>query len=322
MIPIAGSAYTFAYATMGELIAWIIGWDLILEYAVSNMAVAVGFSAYFNDLMDSLFGLRLPEALSHPPIEGGELTGAIFNLPAFLVLMILTVLLVRGIRESAKTNNAMVLIKVAAILIFVFGAARAVDPANYEPFLPNGFQGLLTGAAIVFFTYIGFDSVSTAAEECENPQRDLPIGIVGTLVACAVLYVSVALVLTGIMNWRELGNAAPVVNALKSLGFTSIRQIVGVGAVVGMTLIADGVPVWPSPNLVRDVAGRAAAPCFLRRTPQIQDASHQHVGCRTVRRHPGGSLGHRHVRRPSQHWDPVRLRRGLGRRDHTPQDAT
>ena len=234
MIPIAGSAYTFAYATMGELIAWIIGWDLILEYAVSNMAVAVGFSAYFNDLLDSVFGLRLPEALSHPPIEGGELTGAIFNLPAFLVLMILTVLLVRGIRESAKTNNAMVLIKVAAILIFVFGAARAVDPANYQPFLPNGFQGLLTGAAIVFFTYIGFDSVSTAAEECSNPQRDLPIGIIGTLAACAILYVSVAVVLTGIVNWRELDNAAPVVNALKSLGFTSIRQIVGVGAVVGM----------------------------------------------------------------------------------------
>ena len=234
MIPVAGSAYTYAYATLGELVAWIIGWDLILEYAVSNMAVAVGFSAYLNDLFDSVFGFRLPEALSRPPIEGGEWTGAWFNLPAFVVLMVITTLLVRGIRESAKTNNAMVLIKVAAILIFVVGAAGAVDTANYRPFLPNGFQGLLTGAAIVFFTYIGFDSVSTAAEECRNPQRDMPIGIVGTLVACAVLYVSVALVLTGIMNWRDLGNAAPVVGALKELGFDSIRRIVGVGAVVGM----------------------------------------------------------------------------------------
>jgi APA family basic amino acid/polyamine antiporter len=234
MIPIAGSAYTYAYATMGELAAWIIGWDLILEYAVSNMAVAAGFSAYFNDVLDSLFGLRLPEALSRPTIEAGAYSGAIFNLPAFVILMIMTVVLVRGIRESAEVNNAMVAIKVIAILVFVFGAAHAIDPANYHPFLPNGYQGLLTGSAIVFFTYIGFDSVSTAAEECKNPQRDLPIGIVGTLAACTILYVSVAVVLTGIVNWKELGNAAPVVNALRALGFDSIRQIVGVGAVMGM----------------------------------------------------------------------------------------
>jgi APA family basic amino acid/polyamine antiporter len=234
MIPIAGSAYTFTYATLGELAAWIVGWNLILEYAVSNMAVAVGFSAYFNDILDSLFGFQLPEMLSRPTMEAGAYSGAIFNLPAFLILMILTMVLVRGVRESAQANNTMVVIKVAAILVFVFGAARAIDPSNYQPFLPNGFQGLLTGSAIVFFTYIGFDSVSTAAEECRNPQRDLPIGIVGTLGICAVLYVSVALVLTGIVNWKELGNAAPVVNALRVLGFDSIRQIVGVGAVVGM----------------------------------------------------------------------------------------
>ncbi len=234
MIPIAGSAYTYAYATLGELAAWIIGWDLILEYAVSNMAVAAGFSAYFNDALDSVFGFRLPDALSRPAIEAGAYSGAIFNLPAFLILMVLTVLLVWGIRESSGVNNAMVGIKIVAILVFVFGAAGAIDTANYHPFLPNGYQGLLTGAAIVFFTYIGFDSVSTAAEECRNPQRDLPIGIVGTLAACAILYVSVALVLTGIVNWKELGNAAPVVNALNSLGFQSIRQVVGVGAVMGM----------------------------------------------------------------------------------------
>ncbi len=233
-IPVAGSAYTYAYATLGEIIAWIIGWDLILEYAVSNMAVAVGFSAYFNDILESFLGFRLPEQLSGPMVSGGQLTGAWFNLPAFIILMVLTYILVRGVRESAKANNVMVLIKIAAILIFIVGAARAVKPEHWHPFMPNGFPGVLTGAAIVFFTYIGFDSVSTAAEECRRPQRDLPLGIIGTLLISTVLYVSVALVLTGIADYRTLNNAAPVANALKALGYENIRQWVGVGAVVGM----------------------------------------------------------------------------------------
>jgi len=234
MIPVAGSAYTYSYATLGELFAWIIGWDLILEYAVSNMAVAVGFSAYLNDILDNVFGLHLPKQLAGPMIAGGEFTGSWFNLPALVVLLVLTVILVHGVRESAETNNVMVLIKVGAILLFVFGAARAVNTAHWQPFMPNGFPGVLTGAAIVFFTYIGFDSVSTAAEECRNPQRDLPIGILATLVICTVLYVSVALVLTGIADWRTLGNAAPVANALKDLGYDGIRRWVSIGAVVGM----------------------------------------------------------------------------------------
>ncbi len=234
MIPIAGSAYTYAYATLGEIFAWIIGWDLILEYAVSNMAVAVGFSAYMNDLLENLLGVELPPQLSAPMIAGGRFTGAWFNLPAFVVLLILTVILVHGVRESARANNTMVLIKIGAILIFVIGAARAVQPANWHPFMPNGFGGVLTGAAIVFFTYIGFDSVSTAAEECKNPQRDLPFGIVMSLIVCTVLYVSVALVLTGIANWKTLASAAPVADALKALGYNSIRQWVTAGALVGM----------------------------------------------------------------------------------------
>jgi APA family basic amino acid/polyamine antiporter len=234
MIPIAGSAYTYAYATLGELIAWIIGWDLILEYAVSNMAVAVGFSAYLNDILENLFGWHLPAKLAGPPIVGGQLTGAWFNLPALIILLILTYILVKGVRESARTNNVMVAIKIAAILIFVIGAARAVNTANWHPFFPNGFPGVLTGAAIVFFTYIGFDSVSTAAEECRRPQRDLPFGIIMTLVVCAVLYVSVALVLTGIAPWKDLNNAAPVANALKALGYNGIRQWVSIGAILGM----------------------------------------------------------------------------------------
>src|SRR5437867_1002157 len=177
MIPIAGSAYTYAYATLGEIFAWIIGWDLILEYAVSNMAVAVGFSAYFNDFLEAAFGVHLPEKLSNPMIAGGQLTGNWFNVPTLLLLLALTYILARGVKESAEANNSMVLIKLVAILLFVFGAARAVNTANWHPFMPNGFSGVLTGAAIVFFTYIGFDSVSTAAEECKRPQRDLPFGI-------------------------------------------------------------------------------------------------------------------------------------------------
>jgi APA family basic amino acid/polyamine antiporter len=234
MIPVAGSAYTYSYATLGEIFAWIIGWDLILEYAVSNMAVAVGFSAYLNDVLDSTFGLHLPKQLSGPIISGGQFTGSWFNLPAMLVLLVLTVILVRGVKQSAKTNNVMVLVKVGAILLFVIGASRAVEPDNWSPFMPNGFPGVLTGAAIVFFTYIGFDSVSTAAEECKRPQRDLPFGIIATLLACTVLYTSVALVLTGIADYRTLGNAAPVANALKAIGFDNIRRLVSVGALLGM----------------------------------------------------------------------------------------
>src|SRR5690349_5058311 len=192
MIPIAGSAYTYAYTTLGEIFAWIIGWDLILEYAVSNMSVAVGFSAYFNDICDFLFHTHLPDWLSQPPIVAGRMTGAVFNFPALLIVMVLSWLLVRGVKESAGANNLMVAVKIIAVLVFVFGAAHAIKPEHWHPFMPNGFSGVLTGGAIVFFTYIGFDSVSCAAEETRNPQRDMPIGIIGTLILCAILYGSVA----------------------------------------------------------------------------------------------------------------------------------
>jgi basic amino acid/polyamine antiporter, APA family len=246
MIPIAGSAYTYTYATMGELIAWIIGWDLILEYAVSNMAVSVGFSAHLVDLLD-WFGLHpdlrwitpayLPSGLSD--LQGNMLYSPGwhfgFNWPAFIIVMILTVILVRGIRESAKTNNVMVFLKIVAILVFVTAAARFIHPANWHPFAPNGWPGILTGGSIVFFTYIGFDSVSTAAEECKHPQRDLPIGIIATLVVCTVLYIAVVVVLTGLVPWQTLvDDAAPVVNTLKKLHFGSVRLIVLLGALTGM----------------------------------------------------------------------------------------
>ncbi len=234
MIPIAGSAYTYAYAILGEIVAWIIGWDLILEYAVSNMSVAVGFSAYIQDLCDNLFGAHLPPQLAYPPFPAPGGPAGIFNIPALLITMLVTVVLIRGVKESANANTIMVLIKIGAILLFCFGSARAINSANWHPFAPHGFPGILTGASIVFFTYIGFDSVSTAAEECRNPQKDLPFGIIATLIVCTILYGSVSLVLTGIAKYSTLTSASPVADALKALGFNRLRVVVTAGALAGM----------------------------------------------------------------------------------------
>jgi len=253
MIPIAGSAYTYTYATMGELIAWIIGWDLILEYAVSNMAVSVGFAAHMVDMFD-WFGWHPDLRWITPAYLPGGLTGVSgdvlytpgwhfgFNFPAFLIVMLLTVVLVRGIRESAETNNVMVILKISAILAFVFVGMKYIHPSNYHPYVPEGWSGVLTGGSIIFFTYIGFDSVSTAAEEARNPQRDLPIGIIATLIVCTLLYISVAVVLTGIVPWQSLiDDAAPVVNSLKKLTLAThsetlhwTRLAVLFGAMMGM----------------------------------------------------------------------------------------
>src|SRR6266542_1916902 len=239
MIPIAGSAYTYTYATMGELVAWIIGWDLILEYAVSNMAVGVGFSEHLVNLLD-FFGLALPAQWMFPAYLPSPSSGFPagwhfgFNLPAFLIVMVLTVILVRVIRESAQTNNVMVILKIIAILTFVVAGASFIHPGNYRPFAPNGWPGVLTGGAIIFFTYIGFDSVSTAAEEARNPRRDLPIGIIATLVICTLLYIAVVVVLTGIARWDTLDNAAPVVNELRRLNLPWVRFAVLFGAMMGM----------------------------------------------------------------------------------------
>ena len=253
MIPIAGSAYTYTYATLGELIAWIIGWDLILEYAFSNMSVSVGFAAHIVDLLD-WFGIHPPLMWISPaylPTGLQDLAGHDlynpgwhfgFNIPAFLIVMILTVILVRGIRESARTNNILVLVKMAAILVFIFAAASFIHPRYWHPFMPEGWTGVLTGGSIIFFTYIGFDSVSTAAEECRNPQRDMPIGILATLAACTVLYSGVAIVLSGIVPWQSImGDAAPVVNSLRRLSLQYgglelhwVRLFVLIGALLGM----------------------------------------------------------------------------------------
>ena len=254
MIPIAGSAYTYTYATLGELIAWIIGWDLILEYAFSNMSVSVGFAAHIVDLLDWLNIKIDPKWLSPAYLPQGlqDLAGKDifgigwhfgFDIPAFIIVLLLTVVLVRGIRESARTNNIMVLVKIAAILLFVSFGMSFIHTSNYHPFSPNGFTGVLAGGSIIFFTYIGFDSVSTASEECKNPRRDVPIGIIATLVICTILYIGVALVLTGMVPWQSIigDSAAPVVNALKRVSLTPgghrlhlVRLFVLLGALVGM----------------------------------------------------------------------------------------
>jgi len=238
MIPIAGSAYTYSYATLGEIFAWIIGWDLILEYVVSNVVVAIGFSAYTKAQL-SAFGLNLPDRWSSPVWESGHWTRAYFNFPAFLIVFILTVLLVRGVRESAEANNVMVAVKLGAILVFLVVGGMLVNPENWKPFAPSGFAGVVTGGAIVFFTYIGFDSVSTAAEESKNPQRDLPIGIIASLIVCTILYVGVSIVLLGMMKYTTFvtGDAAeaPVAYALQHLAAGRFsRSIIVIGALMGM----------------------------------------------------------------------------------------
>jgi APA family basic amino acid/polyamine antiporter len=237
MIPIAGSAYTYSYATLGELFAWIIGWDLILEYAVSNVAVAIGFGGYLKAQLAS-FGLMLPEKWSTPVIDNGW-TGSYFNFPAFFVVFVLTVLLVWGIKESAEANNIMVVVKIGAIVTFLVVGGMLANRGNLHPFAPSGFSGILSGGAIIFFTYIGFDSVSTAAEEARNPQKDIPFGIIASLIACTVLYIGVALVLLGMMKYSTFAGGeaanAPVAYALSHLGANRwFQSVIIIGALMGM----------------------------------------------------------------------------------------
>ncbi len=253
MIPQAGSAYAYTYATLGEVIAWIIGWDLILEYAVGNIAVAISWSDYFMSLMRGI-GLDLPAwlttgyrtaALSPNPAVNGLLQTApnlggipiLINLPAFGIVMFVTYLLMSGARETSRANTIMVWIKLAALALFVGVGVMNIDMANYTPFAPNGFTGIHKGAAIVFFAYIGFDAISTAAEETKNPQRNLPIGILGGLAICTVIYVVVGAVLTGMVPYTELGVADPLAYALTAVGYEQVGWIVALGAVISMTAV-------------------------------------------------------------------------------------
>jgi len=253
MIPQSGSAYAYAYATLGELVAWIIGWDLILEYAIGNIAVAVAWGGYFTSFL-SAFGVTLPDWLTHgyravtlsadpsiralldtaPHVLGVPL---LVNLPACLIVVGITWILLLGVRESARANNIMVVIKLVVLALFVGIGAMHIDPANYVPFAPNGWRGIHQGAAVVFFAYIGFDAISVAAEETRDPQRNLPIGILGGLAICTVIYVIVGIVATGLVPYAQLKAADPLARALEVAGLHTAGWIVSFGAVISLTAV-------------------------------------------------------------------------------------
>src|SRR5829696_2918072 len=258
-VPVAGSAYTYSYATMGEFAAWIIGWDLILEYAMGAATVGVGWSGYFVSFLD-YFGLHLPTAVTSAPLRwcssadvsnavaacaqtGWNRTGSLFNLPAVLIVLIATTILVVGIRESAKVNNLIVVLKLAVVVLFIIFGLQYVNPENWKPFIPPntghfgefGWSGVFRGAGLIFFAYIGFDAVSTAAQEARNPQRDMPIGILGSLGVCTVLYVLVSLTLTGLVRYDQLNVAHPVALAVERVSQLSwLRPFITLGAVLGL----------------------------------------------------------------------------------------
>ena len=232
MIPVAGSAYTYSYATLGELLAWLTGWNLILEYGVACVAVAIGWSGYFNNIL-KLCGIELPYWATHAP--GSD--GGIANIPAAVIVLLVTIILVIGVKESARATGIIVLIKLAVIVFFIGVGAGGVDRTNWSPFMPFGFDGVGAAAAIVFFAYVGFDAVSTTAEEARNPQRDLPIGIIASLLICTLLYIAVAAILTGLIPYSKIDVHAPVAEALSVAGYRWGAAVVAVGAVAGITSV-------------------------------------------------------------------------------------
>ncbi|AWI06097.1 amino acid permease [Clostridium drakei] len=232
MVPVAGSAYTYGYTALGELWAWIIGWDLILEYLFAIATVAIGWSGYIVKLLASV-GIIIPKALANAPDGGG-----IVNLPAILILAVVTGILIIGVQQSARLNNIIVGIKIAVVLLFIALGVGHINVANWSPFMPYGWSGVLSGASVIFFAYIGFDAVSTAAEEVKNPQKDLPRGIIGSLIVCTILYIVVSAVLTGMVPYLKFKEtAAPVAFALEQVGITWGSALVSVGAVCGLTSV-------------------------------------------------------------------------------------
>ncbi|MDH4424714.1 MULTISPECIES: amino acid permease [Bacillus] len=232
-VPVSGSAYTYSYATFGELIAWILGWDLILEYGLASSAVASGWSGYLQGLLSG-FGITLPTALTS---AYNPEAGTYVDLPAICIIFLMTLLLTRGAKKSARFNAIMVAIKLFVVLLFIGVGAFYVKPENWTPFMPFGFSGVTTGAATVFFAYIGFDAVSTAAEEVKNPQRNMPIGIIASLTICTILYIVVSLVLTGIVPYDQLGVKNPVAFALQYIQQDWVAGFISLGAITGITTV-------------------------------------------------------------------------------------
>ncbi len=259
MIPVAGSAYTYGYATLGEIFAWIIGWDLILEYMVAAILVSTGWSAYFVNLLDNAFGFALPQQLT---ASLWDKTPGLLNLPAVAIVLLLMLLLVRGIKESSRVNLGIVLVKLAVILFFIVVACGHVDPAKWHPFMPFGFGGVMRAAAIVFLAYVGFDAVSTTAEEAVNPQRDMPLGIMGSLAIATVLYMAVAAIMTGVVPYAQLGVADPIALVLNVLKMPWASALISVGALAGITSVLL-VLMMGQPRIIFSMSRDGLLPPFL-----------------------------------------------------------
>ncbi len=277
MIPISGSAYTYAYATLGEVVAWIIGWDLILEYAVGNVAVAISWSNYFDSFLRSTLGVSLPYWLSHSyrdvalsyperlaelPVLFGHRVA--LNLPAIAIVGLITWVLVRGVKESARVNNFMVFLKLAVLALFVVVGAMYVDPGNWTPFAPNGWTGIHQGAAIVFFAYIGFDAVSTAAEETKDPQRSMPRGILGSLAICTLIYLIVGAVATGLVPYQQLKGSDPLARAFEVAGIRWGQAIIALGAIISMSAVLLVFQLG-QPRIFYSMSRDGLLPPFFRR---------------------------------------------------------
>jgi APA family basic amino acid/polyamine antiporter len=263
MIPVSGSAYTYGYATLGEIFAWIIGWDLILEYMVGASLVAIGWSAYLVNLLENM-GINLPHALTAAPFSPFGENPGLFNLPAAFIVLALTGLLVRGIKESSRVNLIVVIIKVSVILFFIVLTVWYVKPENWKPFAPFGWGGIMTAAAIVFLAYVGFDAVSTTAEEAVNPQRDLPIGIMASLIVATTLYMAVAAIMTGIVPYQDLGVADPIALVLNVLKMGWASAIISVGAIAGITSVLL-VLLLGQPRILFAMSRDGLLPSFLAR---------------------------------------------------------
>src|SRR5205823_2135237 len=294
-VPIAGSAYTYGYATLGEFVAWIIGWDLILEHALGAATVAVGWSGHFTSFLHDFVGVSFPPSLAAAPCTVINMAGcspdAIINLPAVLITAAVTVLIVIGIKESANVNTAIVIVKVGVVLIVILGGAAYINSANWHPFIPPnagpfgeyGWSGVLRGAGVIFFAYIGFDAVSVAAQEAKNPQKDMPVGILGSLVVCTILYVAVSAVMVGLVPYQAMKNSpAPMVVAIRAAEAASggssvlhaLTMLVELGAIAGLSSVMV-VMMMAQPRIFYSMANDGLLPPFAKkihpkfRTPHI-----------------------------------------------------
>ena len=318
MIPVAGSAYSYSYATMGELVGWIIGWDLVLEYAVAAAAVAVGWSGYLTVILHGV-GIHLPIAITNAP---GSVPGAIINLPALLIVMLVTWVLYIGISESARINSIIVAVKLFVIGAVIVVGAFFVRPENWSPFAPMGWTGVMKGAAVIFFAYIGFDAVSTAAEEVVDPKRDLPLGILGSLFVCTVLYILVAAVLTGMVPAHLIDVNAPLASAFVLRGMHALSGFISLGAVAGLTSVLLVMMLGQSRVFFAVSRDGLLPPAFSTDSSEVSHAVHTDHADRNRSRNRGGAAADPGNRGADEYRDAVRVRAGMLRRvDSAPRRA-